>query len=61
MVWILSSKVVVVKLLNVLAEDRGSVPSRRVHGDLGTPTWCPLAHMLTPLSLEAQLETTAKS
>lgn len=44
-VWILSTKVVVFKLLNMLPEDRDSVPSRRVHGALGTPSWCFLAHV----------------
>lgn len=44
-VWILSSKVVLFKLLNMLPEDRDSVPSRRVHGALETPTCCLLVHM----------------
>ena len=44
-VWVLSSKAVVFKLSNIIPESRGSVPSGRVHGVLGTPTWCLVVHM----------------
>ena len=40
----------VFKILNVILESQGTVPSGRVHGVFGTSTWCLLIHMQSLLN-----------